>query len=55
MVPSKVEQIIGAREHLATAQRARRKLFTEAYPDASEEEIQAYIEKFESIDNPLNL
>lgn len=54
-VRSAVETILAAKEAVKDAQKARRKLFLEAFPDASEEEIQAYIMKFVHIDNPDNI
>jgi hypothetical protein len=51
-VRSAVETILAAKEAVKDAQKARRKLFLEAYPEADEDEIQAYIMKFIAIDNP---
>jgi hypothetical protein len=54
-VRSAVETILAAKEAVKDAQKARRKLFLEAYPEADEDEIQAYIMKWEHLDNPDNL
>jgi len=45
--PSEIEKRAALNAHLEKISTARRKLFLEAYPDASEEEIQAYINKFQ--------
>ena len=52
---SPIEMLIAAKEAVKDAQNARRKLFLEAFSDADEEEIQAYIAQFAHIDNPDNL
>jgi hypothetical protein len=54
-VRSAVETILAAKEAVKDAQKARRLLFLEAYPEAEEDEIQAYIMKFIEIDNPDNI
>jgi hypothetical protein len=51
-VRSEVEKIVAAKQVVKDAQNARRKFFLDAYPDAEEEEIQAYISQFTHIDNP---
>jgi hypothetical protein len=51
-VRSAVETILAAKEAVKDAQKARRKLFLDAYPEADEDEIQAYILKFKSVDDP---
>lgn len=48
-VRSEFESRVALEEHKRKANDARRKLFLDAYPDASEEEIEAYISKFNSI------
>ena len=45
-VRSEFESRMALEEHKRKANDARRKLFLDAYPDASEEEIQNYINKF---------
>jgi hypothetical protein len=52
---SAVETILAAKEAVKDAQNARRKLFTEAYPDAEQEEIEAYIRQWKSTDDPDGL
>lgn len=44
---SDVEKAMVFEEHIEKVNAARRKVFTTAYPDASEEEIQAYLKKFD--------
>ena len=46
---SDVEKAMVFEEHIEKVNAARRKVFTTAYPDASEEEIQAYLKKFDVI------
>ncbi len=53
--PSELEKVAAARKHYATVRQSRALLFIEAYPDASPEEVNAYLDKFEKIDNPLGL
>jgi hypothetical protein len=52
---SPVETILAAKEAVKDAQNARRKLFLEAYPDAEQDEIEAYVMKWAHLDNPDNL
>jgi hypothetical protein len=52
---SPVETILAAQEAVKDAQNARRKLFLEAYPDAEQDEIEAYVMKWAHLDNPDNL
>jgi len=52
---SELETRLAAIEAVKDARKARRQFFLSAYPDASEEEIQAYIMKFNGTDNPDNL
>ena len=53
--PSEVEKRIAYLEHLQTVRECRMRVFREAYPDASPEELKAYLDKFSEIDNPLGL
>ena len=53
--PSEIEKRSSYLEHLKTVRECRARTFTDAYPDASEEEIQAYLDKYSNIDNPLGL
>lgn len=46
---SEVEKHIVVESHIEKVNNARRKMFLSAFPDASEEEIQAYIEKFKTL------
>lgn len=46
---SEVEKHIIVETHIEKVNNARRKVFLSAFPDASEEEIEAYISKFNSI------
>jgi hypothetical protein len=48
-VRSEFETRMALEEHKRKANDARRKLFLDAYPDASEEEIEAYLLKFKAI------
>lgn len=48
-VRSEFESRMALEEHKRKANDARRKLFLDAYPDASEEEIEAYLLKFNVI------
>jgi hypothetical protein len=52
---SAVETILAAKEAVKDAQNARRKLFLEAFPDAEQEEIEAYIRQWKSTDDPDGL
>lgn len=52
---SDVEMRIQAIENVRNLQRIRRKTFLEAYPDATGEEIEAYVEKWSEVDNPNKL
>ncbi len=45
--PSVVEQLAYAKESKELIRSCRRKFFLDAFPDASEEEIHAYFQKFE--------
>lgn len=47
--PSSVEQIETINRHKAKVKESRRKYFLDAFPDATEEEVQAYIDKFDKI------
>jgi hypothetical protein len=53
--PSELEKRETALRHVKEAQDRRRRLFLEAWPDASEEEIEAYVLKFRTIDDPNNV
>jgi hypothetical protein len=48
-VRSEVETMEVFNQHKMKVDEARRKYFKSAYPDASEEEIKAYIKKFDKI------
>lgn len=52
---SEVETRLAALQAVRDAQAARRKMYLEAFPDSSEEEIAAYIGKWNYLDNPDNL
>lgn len=47
--PSPVEQIEMINRHKAKIRESRRKYYLDAFPDATDEEVQAYIEKFDTI------
>lgn len=53
--PSELEKRTAYLQHLQTVRECRAKLFRDSFPDASIEEVQAYVDKFENIDNPLGL
>lgn len=53
--PTEMEKITAAKNHYATMRVSRMTTFLEAYPDAEPEEIEAYLDKFHKIDDPLNL
>lgn len=52
---SDVEMITQAKDQVRRLRNIRRRIFTDAYPEASEDEILAYIAKFEHLDNPNGL
>jgi hypothetical protein len=52
---SQIETILAAKQVVIKAQTARRKLFTEAYPSAEPEEIEAYVLKWKNVDDPDGL
>lgn len=54
-VRSDIEKIMIAKESVKIAREVRRKVFLEAYPSAEPEEVEAYVMKFESTDNPDGL
>lgn len=47
--PSEVEKRAALNAHIEKINTARRKMFTDAFPDAQEDEIQAYLDKFKTI------
>lgn len=47
--PSEVEKAAALNNHIAKIQAARSKLYLDGYPDASKEEVQAYLDSFEVI------
>lgn len=49
---SEIDTRIGAIENVKHLREARKKTFLTAFPDASEDEIHAYIMQFDHIDNP---
>jgi len=53
--PTEMEKRTAYIAHLEMVRRCRVKYFRDAYPDAMDDEIQAYLAKFEKIDNPLGL
>jgi len=53
--PSEVEKRSAYIKHLQRVRQSRSMLFLEAYPNAEPEEVQAYLDKFKSIDDPLSL
>jgi hypothetical protein len=53
--PSELEKHEAALRHAKEAKERRTKLFLEAWPDASQEEIEAYVLKFRTIDDPNNV
>lgn len=52
---SEIETRLAAIEAVRDAQAARRRTFKEAFPEASTEEVQAYVDKWAHLDNPDNL
>jgi len=53
--PSEIEKLTAYRNHYEMVISCRTKTFRDAYPDSMDDEVQAYLEKFRSIDDPLNL
>lgn len=53
--PSEIEKRTAYLKHLEMVRNCRIKVYTEAFPDATAEEIEGYLEKFKSMDDPLNL
>lgn len=53
--PSELEKRKAYRDHYDTVRLARTRTFTDAYPDADEAEILAYLDQYKKIDDPLNL
>ena len=49
---SEVETRLAAIEHAKTVRESRKRMFIEAFPDASDEEINAYVAKFKDTDDP---
>lgn len=52
---SEIETRLAAIESVKDAMNARRKVYKEAFPDSSDEEIYLYIMKFSDVDNPDGL
>jgi len=53
--PSEIEKLTAYRNHYEMVRSCRVKTFRDAYPDSLDDEVQAYLDKFKSIDDPLNL
>jgi len=53
--PSEVEKRKAYRDHYDTVRLSRTRVFTDAYPEADEAEILAYLDQFKKLDDPLNL
>lgn len=53
--PTEVQKRGAYLNHLRLAQEARVKFYREAFPDASDEEVTAYLDKFREVDNPLGI
>ena len=53
--PSEIEKLTAYRNHYEMVRNCRIKTFRDAYPDAMDDEVQAYLDKFKSVDDPLNL
>jgi hypothetical protein len=53
--PTEMEKRTAYLAHVEMVRRCRVKYFRDAYPDAMDDEVQAYLAKFEKIDNPLGL
>ncbi len=53
--PSEIEKRVAYNNHYDTVRLCRTRTFTDAYPDADEAEILAYLDKFKKLDDPLNL
>jgi len=53
--PTEIEKRTAYLAHLEMVRRCRVKYFRDAYPDAMDDEIQAYLARFKSVDDPLNL
>jgi hypothetical protein len=53
--PTEMEKRTAYLAHVEMVRRCRVKYFRDAYPDAMDDEIQAYLSKFEKMDNPLGL
>jgi hypothetical protein len=53
--PTEMEKRTAYLAHVEMVRRCRVKTFRDAYPDAMDDEVQAYLDKFKSVDDPLNL
>jgi len=53
--PTEMEKRTAYLAHVEMVRRCRVKYFRDAYPDAMDDEVQAYLDKFKAQDDPLNL
>jgi len=53
--PTEMEKRTAYIAHVEMVRRCRVKTFRDAYPDSLDDEVQAYLDKFKSIDDPLSI
>ena len=53
--PSEMEKRAAYISHLQSVRQCRRKMYLEAYPEADDQEIEAYCDQFRDIDDPLKI
>jgi len=53
--PTEMEKRTAYLAHVEMVRRCRVKTFRDAYPDAMDDEVQAYLDQYKKLDDPLNL